>query len=113
MAAAHGSRLAVLAYASPVCTGVVVFWTKARTKTCSHRVPPSCAERPNSDPPPYIAAAFSQQHAPNYFCDVGSQHGPRRAALEGLRHGERLELRRHDTLWGGAIQFVDAASKAA
>ena len=39
--------------------------------------------------------------------------GPARQAADTYFGGLGLELRRHDTLWGGAIQFVDAASKAA
>ena len=39
--------------------------------------------------------------------------GPARAAADAYFGDLGLELRRHDTLWGGAIQFVDAASKAA
>ena len=39
--------------------------------------------------------------------------GPARQAADAYFGDLGLELRRHDTLWGGAIQFVDAASKAA
>ena len=38
--------------------------------------------------------------------------GPMRPAAEGYLTPIGLELLSHDTLWGGAIQFVDAESSA-